>query len=165
MCVPSHFSRVQLCDPMDCSPPGSSVHGILQARIPEWVAISFCRDQTWVFCIAGRFFTIWAMREAPNRQILVIKVTQFPIISPWYLSSAPKVQNESRVLRMNPSVLSYSPSRGSRETPFLPSSNFWRLHVISASVFLATSPSAFLLIPSITDQFGSYRFISASQVP
>ena len=150
---------------MDCSPPGSSVHGILQARIPEWVAISFCRDQTWVFCIAGRFFTIWAMREAPNRQILVIKVTQFPIISPWYLSSAPKVQNESRVLRMNPSVLSYSPSRGSRETPFLPSSNFWRLHVISASVFLATSPSAFLLIPSITDQFGSYRFISASQVP
>ena len=30
-----------LCDPMDCSPPGSSVHGILQARILEWVAISF----------------------------------------------------------------------------------------------------------------------------
>ena len=150
---------------MDCSPPGSSVHGILQARIPEWVAISFCRDQTWVFCIARRFFTIWAMREAPNRQILVIKVTQFPIISPWYFSSAPKVQNEWRVLRMNPSILSYSPSRGSRETPFLPSSNFWRLHVISASVFLATSPSAFLLIPSITDQLGSYRFISASQVP
>ena len=33
-----------LCDPMDCSPPGSSVHGILQARILEWVAISFSRD-------------------------------------------------------------------------------------------------------------------------
>ena len=32
-----------LCDPMDCSPPGSSVHGILQARILEWVAISFSR--------------------------------------------------------------------------------------------------------------------------
>ena len=32
------------CDPMDCSPPGSSVHGILQARILEWVAISFPRD-------------------------------------------------------------------------------------------------------------------------
>ena len=32
------------CDPMDCSPPGSSVHGILQARIPEWVAVSFSRD-------------------------------------------------------------------------------------------------------------------------
>ena len=32
-----------LCDPMDCSPPGSSVHGILQARIPEWIAFSFSR--------------------------------------------------------------------------------------------------------------------------
>ena len=34
---------LNLCDPMDCNPPGSSVHGILQARILEWVAISFCR--------------------------------------------------------------------------------------------------------------------------
>ena len=33
-----------LCDPVDCSPPGSSIHGILQARILEWVAISFSRD-------------------------------------------------------------------------------------------------------------------------
>ena len=53
-----------LCDPMDCRPPGSSVHRILQARILEWVAIStfrgssLPRHQIWVFCIAGRFFTI-----------------------------------------------------------------------------------------------------------
>ena len=40
------LSRVQLCDPMDCSPPGSSVHGILQAGILEWVAISFSRGST-----------------------------------------------------------------------------------------------------------------------
>ena len=59
-----------LCDPIDCSLPGSSVHGIFQARILEWVAISSSRasspprDQTWVFCIAGRFFTNWATREA-----------------------------------------------------------------------------------------------------
>ena len=39
----SRFSRVQLCNAMDCSPPGSCVHGILQARILEWVAISFSR--------------------------------------------------------------------------------------------------------------------------
>ena len=38
-CVLSHFSCVRLCNPMDCSPPGSSVHGILQARIQEWVAV------------------------------------------------------------------------------------------------------------------------------
>ena len=49
--------------------PGSSVHGILQARILEWVAIPFSkrsswpRDQTQVFCLAGRLFTIWAMRD------------------------------------------------------------------------------------------------------
>ena len=52
-----------LCNPMDCSPPGSSVHEIFQAKILEWVAISFSkgsselRDRTWVFCTAGRFFT------------------------------------------------------------------------------------------------------------
>ena len=47
------------CDPMDCSPPGYSVHGTLQARILEWVAISFSRgssgprDRTQIFCIAS----------------------------------------------------------------------------------------------------------------
>ena len=45
----SHFSRVlTLCDPMDCSPPGSSVHGILQARILEWVAMPSSRVLPWV---------------------------------------------------------------------------------------------------------------------
>ena len=53
-----------LCNPMDCSPPGSSVHVILQARILEWVAILFSRgssrprDRTWVSCIAGGFFAV-----------------------------------------------------------------------------------------------------------
>ena len=61
-----------LCHPMDCSPPGSSVHGILQARIPEWVAIPFSRgssrprDQTRVSCIAGRFFIVCATKEGGN---------------------------------------------------------------------------------------------------
>ena len=53
-----------LCDPMDCSLPGASVHGIFQARILEWVAISFSRgssqprDQTQVSHIVGRLFNI-----------------------------------------------------------------------------------------------------------
>ena len=53
-------------DPMDCSPPGSSVHGILQAGILEWVAISFSRGssrprgRTWVSHIVGRCFTVRA---------------------------------------------------------------------------------------------------------
>ena len=40
------LSRVRLCDPVDCSPPGSSIHGILQARLLEWVAISFSRGSS-----------------------------------------------------------------------------------------------------------------------
>ena len=53
-----------LCDSIDCSLPGFSIHGIFQARVPEWVAISFSRgssqprDQTQVFRIAGRRFTL-----------------------------------------------------------------------------------------------------------
>ena len=55
-----------LCDPMDCSLPGSSVHGILQARTLERVVISSFRESSWprdrtqVSCTAGGFFTIWA---------------------------------------------------------------------------------------------------------
>ena len=66
-----------LCDPMDCSLPGSSSHGILQARILEWVAIPFSRgssqprDQTQVSCIAGRCFTLWATREAVVKNLPV----------------------------------------------------------------------------------------------
>ena len=59
-----------LCNCMDCSPAGFSVHGILQARILEWVAIPFSsgssphRDRTWVSSFAGRFFPVWAIGEA-----------------------------------------------------------------------------------------------------
>ena len=58
------------CNPIDCSLPGSSVHGILQARILEWVAISFSRgssrprNQTLVSYLAGRFFYQLSCREA-----------------------------------------------------------------------------------------------------
>ena len=71
-CVLVTRSCLTLCDPMDCSPPGSSVHGILQARILEWAAISFSRGSsrsrnwTWVSCIAGRLFTDWATRKTYN---------------------------------------------------------------------------------------------------
>ena len=63
-----------LCYRMDCSLPGSSVHGIFQARVLEWVTISFSRgssrprDQTRVSRIVGRRFTVWATREAHTDQ-------------------------------------------------------------------------------------------------
>ena len=76
-------ARLTLCDPVGCSPPGFSVHGITQTRILEWVAISFSRgfsgprewtqrprDWIQVSCIADRFFTVWATKET----LLVIKV-------------------------------------------------------------------------------------------
>ena len=60
-----------LCDPMDCRLPGSSVHGIFQARVLEWVAISSSRGSSWprdrtrVSHIVSRHFTVWATREVP----------------------------------------------------------------------------------------------------
>ena len=62
-----------LCDPVDCSLPGSSVHGILQARVLDWVAISFSRDWIQVSHIAGRCFIVWATREAQMKSWKVTK--------------------------------------------------------------------------------------------
>ena len=63
---------------MDCGPPESSVHGILQTAILEWVAIPFSRassqprDRTQVSCVAGIFFAIWATRKALNNEAIGI---------------------------------------------------------------------------------------------
>ena len=70
MCVLVNHLCLTLCDPLDYSPPGSSVHGDSPARILEWVAFpssrgsSQPRDNTWVSCIAGGFFIIGAPGEA-----------------------------------------------------------------------------------------------------
>ena len=78
----SNQSCPTLCNPMDCSLPGSSIHGILQARILECVAIVFsrgssqARDRTWVSFTAGRFFTIWAT----GKPLYVIYIYFFMII-------------------------------------------------------------------------------------
>ena len=87
-CFSCCFSRVEerrkkvvqscptLCDPMDCSLLGSSIHGIFQARILEWVAVSFSRgtsrprDWTQVSITVARRFTIWATREVQGLNFL-----------------------------------------------------------------------------------------------
>ena len=67
-------SCLTLCDPMDCSLAGSSIHMIFQARVLEWVAMSFSRgssqlrDRTQVSCTAGRCLTVWATREAQQEK-------------------------------------------------------------------------------------------------
>ena len=69
-----------LCDPIDYSPQGSSVHGIFKARVLEWVAISFSRgssrlrDQTQISRVAGRHFTVWATREAKKKKKLFLNL-------------------------------------------------------------------------------------------
>ena len=70
---PFQSCLMTLCHSVDCSPPGSFVHGVLQARMLEWVAMPSSRESSWprewthiscVFCISGGFFTHWATCEA-----------------------------------------------------------------------------------------------------
>ena len=97
LCMPNHFNHVQLCDPTDCSLPGSSVHGIFLARVLEWVAITFPRgssrprDQTRVSRIAGRVFTIWATKQtlpvgkkrSRGKLKYLAQTTAYLYLEPW----------------------------------------------------------------------------------
>ena len=81
----------QLCltlyNSVNCNPPGSSVHGISQAKILEWVAMPSSRgpfrprDQTQVSCIAGRVFTIWDNKEALGTWIYIKLVSSAVIFT------------------------------------------------------------------------------------
>ena len=79
-----------LCNPVDCSPPGSSVGGILQARILEWVAMpssrgsSQPRDQTQVSHTTARFFTVWATKEALISTML-LQIAKFHSFYSWVI--------------------------------------------------------------------------------
>ena len=83
---PSEWSCSILCDPMDCSPPGSSVHGVSQARRLEWVSISFSRasswprDWTWVSCIGRWILYHQATWEPPI--CIMIKI----LVPAWVFS-------------------------------------------------------------------------------
>ena len=85
--------RLTLCNPMGVSPPGSSVHGILQARILEWVAIPFprgsvqLRAQTQVSWIVGRFFTNWANSLIRSDQIRSVAQSCPTLCDPMNLST------------------------------------------------------------------------------
>ena len=85
-----------LCDPMDCSPPGSSVLGILQARILEWVAMpssresSQPRDQTQVSCIAGDFFFFNHLSHQSKSELVTVRdeeIVLYPLGSYGWLEN------------------------------------------------------------------------------
>ena len=85
-------SWMTLCDPMDCSLTGSSVHEILQARILGCVAMPFSRgssqprDRTYVSCFTGRYVTMWATREAPSFFNLLNNLKQTLELLQFFLS-------------------------------------------------------------------------------
>ena len=78
-----------LCDPIDCSPPGSTVHGILQARILEWVVMPFSRgssqprDRTPASCIAGRFLTKLRGKPVVRADVLFCRMLAALTIIKW----------------------------------------------------------------------------------
>ena len=89
---------------MACSPPGSSVHGILQARILKWEAIASSRgssqpkDPTWVSCIAGGFFPTSATWEAAFNKITGFLTVTFHTMFWW----APRLQTQVDILSLTP---------------------------------------------------------------
>ena len=118
-----------LCSLMDCSPPGSSVHRILQARILEWVAMPFPRgssqpwDQTQVSCIEGGFFTSWATREttreAPHPQFInqeskFLQGSCCPISQIWAWRSAATLWTLPATATLKPLVLEWHSENESR---------------------------------------------------
>ena len=125
VCVSVHVCswRLTLCDPVDCSLQGSSVHGIFQARVLEWVAISFSRelpnpgieprDRTQVSHIVDRGFTIWATRPQVNSR----EGTQLhPSIENWIIN----LLNMALPIRTRPSFpLSQSLPSGSFHKPLI----------------------------------------------
>ena len=104
---------------LDCSWPGSSAHGILQARMLEWVAMPFSRgsswprDWTWVSCVAGRFLTIWATREALSAQVQTGQFRSVQSLSPADFLEPHGLQH-TRLPCPSKSPRGYSNSRPSR---------------------------------------------------
>ena len=90
-----------LCNPTDCSPPDSSIHKILQAGTPVWVAISYSRGSSWfrdwtcISCIAGRFFTT----EPPGRSIP--KTITNPSSIPWSQNTNSTNYKKKKKLKKN----------------------------------------------------------------
>ena len=123
-------SCLTLCDSMDCSPPGSSVHGIFQARILEWVATPFSQGSSWprdwthvscVSCIAGRFFTHWATNPThcvpfPKSQLTLL-LPRFPFHQYSYFVQVP--DHLAKMLANLHNFFGYNGSNQSKKTNVL----------------------------------------------
>ena len=121
---------------MDCSPPGSSIHGIFQARVLEWVAISFSRGSSWprdwtqVSHVVGRHFTIWATREAH----IWVQFSSVQLLSRVRLFATPWIAARQ-------ASLSITNSRSSLRLTSIVSDAIQPFHPLSSPSPLAPNPS------------------------
>ena len=110
-----------LCDPMDCSPPGSSAHGISQARTLEWVAISFSRgssqprDQTLCLLLDRQILCHWATWEAPflfiTMSTLFYSKKAITVMCVNYFWIKLKKKKQNRRTKKKPSLKAYDPEQ------------------------------------------------------
>ena len=123
------LSHVWLWDLMDCSPPGSSVHWILQARILEWITIPFSRGSSWpkdrtciscISCIAGGFFT-----TVPPGSPWVTS-NSFPILQLPYLYDLKR--NVFSIKSSIPNQIPHFPSKLLSHLPHIQMSSHWEPH-------------------------------------
>ena len=152
-------SCVWLCDSMDSLRlPVSSVHGIFQARILEWVAIPFSRgssqfrDRTQVSCIAGRVFTIWATREALYIFTLSVFKGMYDLGQTW--------EEQNKATRKERTNFGHSTSIPLLPCSLCPKSPFSKLHLFRSfrAHDNATSLEKFLMSTS-TDVLYSPFFL------
>ena len=146
-CFASELSCVWLCDPMDSNTPGSSVHGIFQARILEWFAISYStgsswpRNNTqvsWVSCIGRQILYHWETWEACFEMFFLIEVSvQFSLVTQSGLTLQPQQSQHARPPCPSPAPRVYSNPCSSR---------WWCPTAISSSVIPFSSA---LNLPSI----------------
>ena len=101
-CLLSHFSHIWLCDPMDYSPPGSSIRGILQARTLESVVMPSSRGSSWprdwiqVSCTDRQILYFWATREIPQNRNITKKKVGITIIYNVYILSDLRTKGKNR---------------------------------------------------------------------
>ena len=154
-------SRLTLWDPMDCSPPDSSIHGILQGRIPAWVAILFSslssqtRDQNWISYIAGQFFTLWATGEASYFISISLK------ISLLWLGPHPLVGRSHRLQMYYKKSIQFSSVQFSRSVM----SYFLQPHRLQHSRTLWPSQMPGVYLNSCPLSWWCHPTISSSTVP
>ena len=139
------------CNPINYSFPGSSVHRILQAWIQEWVAIPFSRGssqprgQTQVSCVAGRFFTIWATREAWRedkklKRLLCVDGVCRTQARGTSTTLCPNQSIEQRRQHWSCQSSWFWKNQGNLESPFPATGVLWQLPVAVISPLLNPSP-------------------------